>query len=165
MRTGIGFDIHRFVDGRRFILGGICLPFEKGLLGHSDGDVLLHSLSDALLGAMGKPDIGYLFPSDDKDTEGIESRKIVQKVLEIIEEEAYYIENADIVVLCEQPKLLPFAEEIKNNLAEMLGIGAERIGFKAKTCEGLGDIGSGDACACFVTVLINKKQADKTSSQ
>lgn len=157
MRTGIGFDIHRFVEGRKFILGGIHIPFKKGLAGHSDGDVLLHSLSDAILGAMGKPDIGRFFPPDDKKIEGIDSRKIIQKVLDIMKEEGYFIENVDIVVICEEPKLLPFAENVKNNISKILGLGIESIGFKAKTYEGLGEIGKGDACACFVSVLIDKK--------
>ena len=156
MRTGLGFDIHRFTEGRKFILAGIHIPFEKGLSGHSDGDVLLHSLSDAILGALGKPDIGCFFPTDDKKIEGIDSRRIVEKALEILREEGYCLENVDIVAICERPKLLRFAEPIKNNLSEMLGIGIERIGFKAKTYEGLGDIGSGNACACFVNVLIEK---------
>ncbi|MCM8820591.1 MAG: 2-C-methyl-D-erythritol 2,4-cyclodiphosphate synthase [Candidatus Omnitrophica bacterium] len=158
MRTGIGFDIHRFVEGRRFVLGGLHIPFEKGLSGHSDGDVLLHALSDALLGAMGKPDIGYFFPDTDKKTQGIDSRKIVDKVIGILKEEGYYIENLDIVVICEAPKLLPFAESIKKTLSEILNIDIEKIGFKAKTYEGMGDIGRGDACACFVSVLIDKSE-------
>lgn len=156
MRTGIGFDIHRFVEGRRFILGGIHIPFEKGLAGHSDGDVLLHAISDAILGALGKPDIGYFFPDTDRKTEGIDSKKILENVLEILKGDGYSIENLDIVVICERPKLLPFAEQIKTNLSKMLGIDIERIGFKAKTYEGLGDIGSSNACACFVSVLIDK---------
>ncbi|MCX8083046.1 MAG: 2-C-methyl-D-erythritol 2,4-cyclodiphosphate synthase [bacterium] len=156
MRTGLGFDIHRFAEGRRLILGGIHIPFEKGLSGHSDGDVLLHSLSDAILGAMGKPDIGYFFPDTDSKTEGIDSRRIVEKVLFIMREEGYYIENIDIIMLCEVPKLLPFSEAIKKNLSEILDIDTGKIGFKAKTYEGMGDIGSGDACACFVSVLIDR---------
>ncbi|MCM8829926.1 MAG: 2-C-methyl-D-erythritol 2,4-cyclodiphosphate synthase [Candidatus Omnitrophica bacterium] len=158
MRTGIGFDIHRFVEGRRFVLGGLHIPFEKGLSGHSDGDALLHALSDALLGAMGKPDIGYFFPDTDKKTQGIDSRKIVDKVIGILKGEGYHIENLDIVVICEAPKLLPFAESIKKTLSEILNIDIEKIGFKAKTYEGMGDIGRGDACACFVSVLIDKSE-------
>jgi len=156
MRTGLGFDIHRFTEGRRFVLGGISIPFEKGLSGHSDGDVLLHALSDAILGAIGKPDIGYFFPPEDPEIKGIDSRRIVEKVLEIMKEEGYYIENVDIVVICEKPKLLPFAGPIKGNLSGMLGIDVDRIGLKAKTYEGMGDIGSGDACACLVSVLIDE---------
>jgi len=156
MRTGLGFDIHGFIEGRRFVLGGISIPFEKGLSGHSDGDVLLHALSDAILGAMGKPDIGYFFPPEDPEIKGIDSRRIVEKVLEIMKEEGYYIENVDIVVICEKPKILPFAGPIKGNLSGMLGIDVDRIGLKAKTYEGMGDIGSGDACACLVSVLIDE---------
>jgi len=156
MRTGLGFDIHRFTEGRRFVLGGISIPFEKGLVGHSDGDVLLHALADSILGAMGKPDIGYFFPPEDPEIKGIDSRRIVEKVLEIMREEGYYIENVDIVVICEKPKLLPFAVPIKGNLSGMLGIDVDRIGLKAKTYEGMGDIGSGDACACLVSVLIDE---------
>lgn len=156
MRTGLGFDIHRFAEGRKFVLGGVHIPFEKGLLGHSDGDVLLHSLSDALLGAMGKPDIGSFFPDTDAGIKGIESRKIVEKALRILEEENCCIENLDIVVMCEKPKLLPFYEAIKNSLSGMLGIDRGRIGLKAKTFEGLGDIGTGNSCACMVSVLLKE---------
>jgi len=156
MRAGLGFDIHRFTEGRKFILGGISIPFEKGLSGHSDGDVLLHALADAILGAMGKPDIGNFFPPEDPKIKGIDSRRIVEKVLGMMKEEGYYIENVDIVVICEKPKLLPFANSIKGNLSGMLGIDVDRIGLKAKTYEGMGDIGSGDACACLVSVLIDE---------
>jgi len=154
MRTGLGFDIHRFVEGRRFMLGGVHIPFEKGLLGHSDGDVLLHALSDALLGAMGKPDIGWFFPDTEESIKDIESRKILEKALQILEEENSYIENLDIVILCEKPKLLPFTPAIKDNLSGILKIGKEDIGLKAKTFEGLGEIGGGNACACVVSILI-----------
>ncbi|MCM8760298.1 MAG: 2-C-methyl-D-erythritol 2,4-cyclodiphosphate synthase [Candidatus Omnitrophica bacterium] len=157
MRTGIGFDIHRFEEGRRFILGGLHIPFEKGLSGHSDGDVLLHALSDAILGSLGKPDIGYFFPDTDKETQGIDSKRIIEKVLSIMRKEGYYIGNIDIIVVCERPKLLPFAEQIKTSIADILGTEIEQIGFKAKTYEGMGDIGKGDACACFVSVLIDKQ--------
>jgi 2-C-methyl-D-erythritol 2,4-cyclodiphosphate synthase len=157
MRTGLGFDIHRFAEGRRLILGGVHIPFEKGLLGHSDGDVLLHSLADALLGAMGKPDIGFFFPDTDKNIKDIDSRKILDKALQILKNEGYCIENLDIVIICERPKLLPFYGTIRDNLSEMLGIGTEKIGLKAKTFEGLGEIGSVNACACMVSVLLKGK--------
>jgi 2-C-methyl-D-erythritol 2,4-cyclodiphosphate synthase len=157
MRTGLGFDIHRFSEGRKLILGGVQIPFEKGLLGHSDGDVLLHSLSDAILGAMGKPDIGFFFPNTDRNIKDIDSSKILDKVLHILQDEGYYIENLDIVILCERPKLLPFHEIIRDHLSGMLGVDAGRIGLKAKTFEGLGEIGSGNACACMVSVLLEKK--------
>ncbi|MBN1444891.1 MAG: 2-C-methyl-D-erythritol 2,4-cyclodiphosphate synthase [Candidatus Omnitrophica bacterium] len=158
MRTGLGFDIHRFEEGRKFILGGVEIPFEKGLLGHSDGDVLLHAFSDALLGAMGKPDIGSFFPDTEDSIKGIDSRKILAKVLELLEKEEFYIENVDITVICERPKLLPFFPEVKKSLSGMMdGIDGTRIGLKAKTFEGIGEIGAGKACACIVSVLIEEK--------
>jgi len=158
MRTGLGFDIHRFIEGRKFLLGGVEIPFEKGLLGHSDGDVLLHALSDALLGAMGKPDIGSFFPDTDGSIRGIDSRKILNKAIGLLEEEGFYIENVDITVICERPKLLSFFPEVKKSLSGMMdGLDGTRIGLKAKTFEGLGEIGTGNACACLVSVLIDKK--------
>jgi len=158
MRTGLGFDIHRFAEGRKFMLGGVQIPFEKGLLGHSDGDVLLHALSDALLGAMGKPDIGHFFPDTDRSVKGIESRKILERAMELLTAGGFYVENLDIVVICEKPKLLPFFPAVKKSLSGMMaGIDAEKIGLKAKTFEGLGEIGAGNACACVVSVLIESK--------
>jgi len=158
MRTGLGCDIHRFIEGRKFLLGGVEIPFEKGLLGHSDGDVLLHALSDALLGAIGKPDIGSFFPDTDGSIKGIDSRKILNKAIGLLEEEGYYIENVDITVICERPKLLSFFPEVKKSLSGMMdGLDGTRIGLKAKTFEGLGEIGTGNACACLVSVLIDKK--------
>jgi len=154
MRTGLGFDIHRFAEGRKFILGGVHIPFEKGLLGHSDGDVLLHALSDAILGALGKPDIGTFFSDTDAGIKGIDSSKILEKALRVMQQEKSRINNVDIVVICERPKLLPFYETIKEKLSGMLGIEKGRIGLKAKTFEGLGEIGAGNACACMASVLL-----------
>jgi 2-C-methyl-D-erythritol 2,4-cyclodiphosphate synthase len=154
MRTGLGFDIHRFAEGRKFVLGGVHIPFEKGLLGHSDGDVLLHALSDALLGAAGKPDIGSFFPDTDLAIKGIDSREILEKALRVLEEEKHRIENVDIVVICEKPKILPFYGAIRDSLSEILKLEKDRIGLKAKTFEGMGEIGAGNACACMVSVLL-----------
>ncbi len=156
MRTGLGFDIHRLAEGRKFLLGGVEIPFEKGLLGHSDGDVLLHALSDAILGATGNPDIGSFFPDTDAGIEGIDSRKILKKALRVMQEQDSRIENVDVVVMCEKPKLMPFYETIKESLSAMLGIEKASIGIKAKTFEGLGEIGAGNACACMVSVLLEK---------
>ncbi len=157
MKTGIGFDIHRFEKGRRFMLGGIEIPFAKGLLGHSDGDVLLHSISDAILGAMGKQDIGYYFPDMDKNLKGLASVEIIKKVLSLMEAERYTIKNMDVILICEEPKLLPFFEAMRKNLSEVMNIDAGNIGLKAKTFEHIGAIGRGSACACFVSVLLGKK--------
>lgn len=153
-KTGIGFDIHKFVKGRKFILGGIEIPYNKGLLGHSDGDVLIHSISDAILGALGRPDIGYYFPDTDEKIKGIDSGKILKRVLEILKEDGYKIINIDSVVICEKPKILPFVKEIKENLSNLIGIEKEKIGIKGKTTEG---IDKGNYCACFSTVLIEKR--------
>jgi 2-C-methyl-D-erythritol 2,4-cyclodiphosphate synthase len=157
MRIGTGFDIHRFVEGRKFVLGGVDIPFEKGLLGHSDGDVLLHSLSDAILGAMGKPDIGYYFPDTDQSLKGLDSMLILEKALSIMESESFQIENLDVVLICEKPKLLPFFGYIREKLSTVMNISESRIGLKAKTFERIGDIGSGVACACLVSVLLAEK--------
>ncbi|HDD64517.1 MAG TPA: 2-C-methyl-D-erythritol 2,4-cyclodiphosphate synthase [Firmicutes bacterium] len=154
MRIGIGFDIHRFEKGRKFILGGIEIPFEKGLAGHSDGDVLIHSLSDAILGALGKPDIGYYFPDTDEKIKGIDSTQILKKVLSIMKKERCKIENIDIVIICEKPKLSPYIPSIKKRISEITGIEEGKIGIKAKTYEKIGEIGRGNACACLSSVLL-----------
>jgi 2-C-methyl-D-erythritol 2,4-cyclodiphosphate synthase len=153
-RTGLGFDIHRFVDGRKFIIGGIEIPFEKGLFGHSDGDVLIHSISDAILGALGRPDIGYYFPDTDEKIKGIDSKEILKKVMRFLKEDGYEIVNVDSVIICEKPKILPYSEKIKEKLAEITGIEKERINIKGKTTEGFN---KGDFCACLSIVLIKEK--------
>jgi len=151
MKTGIGFDIHKFEKGRKFILGGIEIPYHQGLLGHSDGDVLLHSISDAILGALGKPDIGYYFPDTDEKIKGIDSRRIIEKVLAILKNDNFKIINIDCVVVCEKPKLNPYFPEIKKNLSQILNLKEENIGLKAKTIEKLIPV---SFCAVLSTVLI-----------
>ncbi|MCD6220899.1 2-C-methyl-D-erythritol 2,4-cyclodiphosphate synthase [bacterium] len=151
MKTGIGFDIHRFEKGRKFILGGIEIPYHKGLLGHSDGDVLFHSISDAILGALGKPDIGYYFPDTDEKIKGIDSKRIIENVLSILKSDNFKIINIDCVVVCEEPKLNPYFPEIKKNLSQILNLKEENIGLKAKTIEKLIP---GNFCAVLSTVLI-----------
>ncbi|MCM8771721.1 MAG: 2-C-methyl-D-erythritol 2,4-cyclodiphosphate synthase [Candidatus Omnitrophica bacterium] len=154
-KVGIGFDIHRFVENRKFILGGVEIPYYKGLLGHSDGDVLLHSISDAILGALGRPDIGYYFPDTDEKIKGIESREILKKVIEFLREDGYEINNIDNIVICEKPKILPYFDLIKESLAKILEIPKEMIGIKAKTTEMIDK--DNDYCASFSSVLILKK--------
>ncbi len=154
-KTGIGFDIHRFEKGRKFIIGGIEIPYEKGLLGHSDGDVLIHSISDALLGALGRPDIGYYFPDTNEKIKGIDSKEILKKVVEFLKEDGYKIVNIDSVIICEKPKILPYSEKIKESLSEIIGIEKERINIKGKTTEG---IDQGNYCACLSIVLIKKNK-------
>jgi len=155
MKIGIGFDIHRFEKGRKFILGGIEIPYSHGLIGHSDGDVLLHSLSDAILGSLAKPDIGFYFPDTDEKIKGIDSKKILQKVLTIMKKENYIIENIDVVIICEKPKLSPYVPLIRKKISEIIGIDEKNIGIKVKTYEGIGEIGKGNACACLSSVLIS----------
>ncbi|MGC8976487.1 MAG: 2-C-methyl-D-erythritol 2,4-cyclodiphosphate synthase [Candidatus Ratteibacteria bacterium] len=157
-RTGIGFDIHRFVKGRKFILGGIEIPYQKGLLGHSDGDVLIHSISDAILGSLGRPDIGYYFPDTDTKIKGIDSKKILKKVIKFLDEDGYEIINIDNVIICEKPKILPYSEKIKKSLSEIIGIEKEKINIKGKTTEGLD---KGNYCICLSVVLITKKSVLK----
>ncbi len=154
-KTGIGFDIHKFKKGRKFIIGGIEIPYEKGLVGHSDGDVLIHAISDAILGALGKPDIGYYFPDTDPKLKGIESKKILKKVIEFLKEDEYEIANIDNVIICEKPKILPFSDLIKESLSKILGVEKEKIGIKGKTTEGIDKYR--DFCACISIVSIFKK--------
>lgn len=155
MKIGIGFDIHRFEKGRKFILGGIEIPYSHGLIGHSDGDVLLHSLSDAILGSLAKPDIGFYFPDTDEKIKGIDSKKILKKVLTIMKKENCKIENIDVVIICEKPKLSPYVPLIRKKISEITGIDEKNIGIKVKTYEGIGEIGKGNACACLSSVLIS----------
>ncbi|MCM8818079.1 MAG: 2-C-methyl-D-erythritol 2,4-cyclodiphosphate synthase [Candidatus Omnitrophica bacterium] len=152
-KIGIGFDIHRFEKGRKFILGGIEIPYSKGLLGHSDGDVLIHSISDAILGALGRLDIGYYFPDTEQKIKGIDSKKILKKVLKFLKKDGYSIVNIDNVIICEKPKILPYVEKIKINLANIIGVEKEKIGIKGKTTEG---IDRGNYCACLSVILIEK---------
>ncbi len=158
MRIGTGFDIHRFQTGRDFILGGVKIPFKMGLSGHSDADVLLHAISDAILGALGKPDIGYYFPDTDPAIKNIDSREIMGKSLQIMEGEGFCIKNIDAVIICEKPRLIDMMPAIKKSVSSMAGIKPQNIGLKAKTFEGLGEIGRGEACACHVVLLITEQE-------
>ena len=152
-KTGIGFDIHKFAEGRKFIIGGIEIPYEKGLIGHSDGDVLIHSISDAILGALGRPDIGYYFPDTDEKIKGIDSKEILERVIGFLKDDRYEIVNIDSVIICEKPKILPYSEKIKKSLSEVIGIEKEKINIKGKTTEG---IDKGNYCACISIVLIER---------
>lgn len=154
MKIGIGFDIHRLADNRRFILGGVHIPHERGPAGHSDGDALLHALSDAILGALGKPDIGCLFPDTDPRTEGMNSSLILAKALSLAAARGLKVNNADIVILCERPAIAPHYSRIRASLAQFLSVPEDSVGVKAKTMEGLGEIGAGNAVACFATVCL-----------
>jgi 2-C-methyl-D-erythritol 2,4-cyclodiphosphate synthase len=154
MPVGFGYDLHRLVPGRRLLLGGVEIPYEKGLLGHSDGDVLLHAVTDALLGAAGLGDIGGLFPDTDPAIKGIDSAKMLAKALDLLSPR-FEIENVDATVVAEAPKLAPHRETIRARISALLG-GAP-VNVKAKTNEGLGYLGAKEAVACYAVAQLRAK--------
>lgn len=155
-RIGYGEDIHRLVAGRRLIICGIQIPYEKGLKGHSDADVAIHALSDALLGSLALGDIGKLFPDTDPSTEGIDSGKILKKCLNLVHEKGYHPANVDLMIVAEAPKLAPYIGQMRANLASLLGCEEEDVSIKACTNEGLGPIGEGKAIKAIAVALVEK---------
>lgn len=153
-RIGIGYDIHRLVEGRKLVLGGVEIPFEKGLLGHSDSDVLTHAICDALLGAAALGDIGTHFPDTDPRWAGASSLDFLARVVELIGEREFQIANVDAIVMAERPKLLPHIQAIRERLASVLGVDVDRISVKAKTSEGLESVGRGEAIAAQAIALL-----------
>ena len=147
MRVGMGYDVHRLVEGRKLILGGVEIPYEKGLLGHSDADVLIHAIMDALLGAAALGDIGKHFPDTDPQYKGISSVELLKHVAKLLDENNYVIENIDATVIAQRPKLRPYMEEMTKNVAGALGIEENRLNLKATTEEGLGFTGTGEGMA------------------
>ena len=156
MKIGIGFDVHRLVEGRRLFLGGVEVPFYKGLLGHSDGDALIHAICDAILGAISEGDIGVHFPDSDESLKGIESVKILAYVLELTRKKGYRIVNIDAVIIAEEPKVSPYREKIKARLAEVLEIDITSVSVKGKTAEGLGFTGRKEGIAVQAVALLEK---------
>ena len=156
MRIGIGEDTHLLVEGRKLILGGVEIPFEKGLLGHSDADVVLHALSDALLGALALGDIGHLFPPSDPSIEGIDSRLILSRCVELIREKGYHVVNADIVIVLEKPKMKDHLPKMRETIASLLGVDMDQVGIQAKTNEGCDAIGQGKAIRANAVALLEK---------
>jgi 2-C-methyl-D-erythritol 2,4-cyclodiphosphate synthase len=154
MRIGIGYDIHRLVPDRKLILGGITIAFEKGLDGHSDADVVVHAICDALLGAAGLKDIGFWFPDSDPAYKGINSLILLQKCHEMIKEKNFIIKNIDITVFAERPKISPYREAMTEKVADCLTCKTDIINVKATTTEGLGMIGKGDGIAAMCVALI-----------
>ena len=144
MRVGMGYDVHKLVEGRKLILGGVDIPYEKGLLGHSDADVLLHAIMDALLGAAALGDIGKHFPDNDLAYKGADSLMLLGRVGEILSEEGYVIENIDSTIIAQKPKMAPHIEQMRKNVAEALHIEVEQVNIKATTEEGLGFTGTGE---------------------
>src|SRR3990172_1211496 len=154
LRIGHGLDAHRLQRGRRLVLGGVEIPYPFGVAGHADADVLLHALINALLGAMGKGDIGSHFPDTDPRTKGISSEKLLQQVLKMMEQGKFKVINGDITVLAQKPRLSPFFKKIRERVAKLLKVGADRINIKAVTTEGLGWIGAGKGMAATAVVLL-----------
>ena len=154
MRIGQGYDVHRLVEGRKLILGGVEIPYEKGLLGHSDADVLLHALMDALLGAAALGDIGKLFPDNDSAYAGADSRKLLERVAAILKEQHYRVGNVDCTVIAQRPKLAPYILQMRQNIAATLGIAPDRVSVKATTEEGLGFTGEGLGIAAQAIALL-----------
>ena len=154
IKVGQGFDVHQLVSGRKCIIGGVEIPFDKGLDGHSDADVLLHAISDALLGAAGLGDIGKHFPNTDPSIKNIDSRNILKKVVLLLHEKKYSIINIDATVICELPKLTPYIDRMKNNIASDCNIEINAVNIKATTTETLGFTGRGEGMAAQAICLV-----------
>ena len=158
MRIGIGYDIHRLVYGRKLVLGGVTIPFEKGLLGHSDADVLVHAVCDALLGAAGLGDIGLHFPDTDPELKDIYSIRLLAETYEMVNSKGFAISNVDSTIFAEAPKLLPYREAMQKNIAKTIKIEPDRVNIKATTFEGLGMIGKGEGIGAMCIVLLRKNR-------
>ncbi|MCX8014691.1 MAG: 2-C-methyl-D-erythritol 2,4-cyclodiphosphate synthase [candidate division WOR-3 bacterium] len=157
LRIGIGFDAHNLVKNRKLILGGIEIKYSKGLLGHSDADVICHAIADALLGAAGLNDIGYYFPDTDEKLKNISSLKILSRVLLMIAKQDYKIINIDTVIICQAPKLNPYFPKMKAKLASVLKIDRSQIGLKAKTTEGINLLKANQSIGCIAVAMLAKK--------
>ena len=155
MRVGFGYDVHRLVEERKLILGGVEIPYEKGLLGHSDADVLAHAVSDALLGAMALGDIGKHFPDTDPQYKGADSLYLMSCVKKLLDEKGAKIENVDATILCQKPKLAPHIVTMRENIARVLELSVDCVSVKATTEEGLGFTGSGEGIAVHSVCLVN----------
>ncbi|MEZ3564284.1 MAG: 2-C-methyl-D-erythritol 2,4-cyclodiphosphate synthase [Duncaniella sp.] len=156
MRIGQGYDVHKLVEGRELILCGVKVPYEKGLLGHSDADVALHALADALLGAAAMRDIGYHFPDTDPAYKGADSRRLLRRVVEIIGEKGYRVGNVDVTIVAQRPRLLTYIPEMMANVAADLAVSADCVSVKATTTEHLGFTGRGEGIAAMAVVLIER---------
>lgn len=157
MRIGHGFDVHALVDGRACIIGGVNIPYDKGLLGHSDADVLTHALMDALLSAARLGDIGLYFPPSDPSFEGASSLVLLSRVVALVRKAGFEIEDCDCTIAAEAPRLTPHRDNMRRNLADVMAIDEDRIGIKATTTEGLGFVGRGEGIAAWACVLLVEK--------
>ena len=160
IRIGQGYDVHRLTESRKLILGGVDIPYEKGLLGHSDADVLTHAVMDALLGAAALGDIGKLFPDTDEAYRGADSLQLLRRVAAVLKENGYEIGNVDVTVIAQRPKLAPHREQMRENLAEAMGVPVSRVSVKATTEEGLGFTGEGLGIAAQAIALIEGSKGD-----
>lgn len=156
MRIGIGYDIHKLVENRDLILGGVKIPYEFGLLGHSDADVLVHAIIDSMLGALALRDIGYHFPDTDEKYKGANSLVLLKETLKLIQNEGYKIINIDSNIICQKPKLMDYIDEMRKNIANVLELELNQISIKAKTNEKMDSIGNGAAIVANAVVLLNK---------
>ncbi|NLC07574.1 MAG: 2-C-methyl-D-erythritol 2,4-cyclodiphosphate synthase [Syntrophomonadaceae bacterium] len=157
VRVGIGYDVHRLVTGRKLILGGISIPFEKGLLGHSDADVLIHAIMDALLGTLALGDIGQHFPDTDPELAGVSSVALLEQVKELLEQKGWRLGNLDSVVVAQRPRLAPHIQSMRENLARIMAVTLDQISLKATTTEGLGFTGTGEGIAAYAVVSVVRK--------
>ncbi len=158
MRIGHGYDVHRLCEGRKLIIGGVEIPYEKGLLGHSDADVLAHALMDAMLGALAMGDIGKLFPDTDDAYSGADSIELLKKVALRVAAQGYVLSNADCTIIAQRPKMSPHIDKMRSNIAAALGVDVSQIGVKATTEEHLGFTGEGLGIAAHAVVLLKKEQ-------
>ena len=156
MRVGMGYDVHKLTEDRKLILGGVEIPYEKGLLGHSDADVLLHAIMDALLGAAALGDIGKHFPDIDPQYKGISSIKLLEHVAALLDENGYVVENIDATIIAQRPKMRPYIDQMRENIAKALGVETDQINVKATTEEGLGFTGTGEGISSQAICAIEK---------
>lgn len=164
IKVGIGYDVHQFSPGRKLVLGGVEIPYERGLLGHSDADVIIHALADALLGAAGLGDIGQHFPNTDLRYKDIASSIILKETMNVLRVQGYAVGNVDIAIIAEEPKMAPHIETMRKNLALLLNISSEEVSIKATTNEKMGFIGRGEGIAAMAVALIYKEDGTFTSN-
>mgnify|MGYP001557862936 CR=1 FL=1 len=157
MRIGLGYDIHRLIEGRKLFLGGVEIPYVKGLISHTDGDVVLHAIADAILGALALGDIGQHFPDSDPVYKNMPSGNILQRIAHLLAEKNFMIGNIDTSIIAEEPKIYPFKDKMVENIANILGVNKSKINIKATTNEGVGSIGKGDAIAAYAVATLVEK--------
>ena len=157
-RIGHGYDLHQLTNGRKLILGGVEIPHERGLLGHSDADCLIHALADAMFGALGLPDVGHYFPDDSPENKDMDSVRILEKAIEESKSAGYTVGNVDLTILAQRPKMAPHIQSIKNSLSQVLEVAPSQIGIKATTNEKLGPIGREEGIAAFAVCLLVREE-------